>query len=688
MLGWASIGLDLGSGKCCVASVRAGAVTVLPNAHGDKTTPSFVAFTDSRSLVGSDARDQAALNPENTFYGVKTVLGRSFDKNRNNELAYIDGNEIRTREKVMMNFLPEFSITEEGSPSFKIRYKNKELMLHAEEITALLIAKMKSVAEDNLGSAVTNAVISVPVNFSNSQRQATLDAARIAGLVNVTLINSTTAAAIAYWDQHPTERDCVAVVDFGASSQSLAILSIDNGTVKVLEAYGGSTVSGNRIDFCMMRAIVTKFQEKHGKFFEESPRALVRLRTATEKLKFNLTLLTSSALQVDSLSHGIDFTTTFPRQEMEESCKSQFEILGNVLRRWAKSKNWAAVRTVVLVGGSTRIPAVEKLIAETLGKPLDHSLNKDEAVACGAALRAAELCCSTPREVEEVLSRRINFEAGAESGIIVETGARVPDDFNRPTSNGIWKRNYDHGMRIFENISENDDKIVRTIALTTIGAGQLGRSPSSGALLFTIDESGIVRIELISCGKARDIPIGGLLSDKKRAKICLGNHKMFLDDEAKLKENENAINDLETFCLYQLEKLGEKFGHDSAAFKLCKEILTWLENTPEATKQECDQKRIDLANKIYSVFNCKNLPTEPAEQEACQLDSTDTYTSNRALAQPLTKDRGRPTSLTDTRVKYEEHNLPSEPTLHELGRSQPHRKEIYIPNSTVVPKTF
>ncbi|XP_018007830.1 heat shock 70 kDa protein 1-like [Hyalella azteca] len=415
MSGAVSIGLDLGAGKCCVASVRAGAVTVLPNAHGDKTTPSFVAFTDSRSLVGSDVRDQAALSPENTFYGVKTVIGRSCKKIQKNELAYITGNEVRTGEIFMMNLLPEFLITEKGSAAFKIEYRNKELMLHAEEITALLIAKMKSVAEDDIGSPVTNAVITVPVNFSNAQRQATLDAARIAGLKNVTLINSTTAAAIAYWDQHPREKDCVAVVDFGASSLSFAILSIDNGTVKVLEAYGGLAVSGNRIDFCMMRAIVTKFQEKHGKSFEESPGALVRLRTAMEKLKFNLTLLTSYVLQVDSLSHGIDFTTTFSRQEMEESCQSQFEILGNALRRWAKLKNWVKVRTIVLVGGSTRIPTVESLIAKTLRKPLDHSLNKDEAVACGAALRAAELCCSTPREVQEVLSRRVWFEADAEN---------------------------------------------------------------------------------------------------------------------------------------------------------------------------------------------------------------------------------------------------------------------------------
>ncbi|KAA0193967.1 hypothetical protein HAZT_HAZT004015 [Hyalella azteca] len=411
MSGAASIGLDLGAGKCCVASVRAGAVTVLPNAHGDKTTPSFVAFTDSRCLVGSDARDQAALNAENTFYGVKTVLGRSYKKNRYNELAYLDGNEIWTREKCMMNFLPEFSKTEEGSPSFIIKYKKKKLKLHAEEITALLVAKMKSVAEDNLGSPVTNAVITVPVNFSNAQRQATLDAARIAGLKNVTLINSTTAAAIAFWDQHPRDDDCIAVVDFGASSLSFAIVSIENGIVKVLEAYGGSTVSGNYIDLWMMQAVVTKYQEKHGKSFEASRRALVRLRTATEKLKFNLTSHTSSSMQVDSLSHYIDFTTTFTRQEMEDSCKSQFEIIENMLRRWAKSKNWVDVRTVVLVGGSTRIPAVEKLIAETLRKPLDNSLNKDEAVACGAALRATELCCSTPREVEEVLSRRIWFEA-------------------------------------------------------------------------------------------------------------------------------------------------------------------------------------------------------------------------------------------------------------------------------------
>ncbi|XP_018007833.2 putative heat shock 70 kDa protein 7, partial [Hyalella azteca] len=249
MSGAASIGLDLGAGKCCVASVRAGAVTVLPNAHGDKTTPSFVAFTDSRSLVGSDARDQATLNPENTFYGIKTILGSNFNMPPQGKSHYFNVDNqnpqsirpLDEEDLTVLPYFPVFSTTEDGSPVFEVAYRKENVKLRPEQITALLIDKMKSEAEDHLGSEVKSSVISVPVNFSNAQRQATLDAARIAGLKDVTLINSTTAAAIAYWDHHPRDNDCIAVVDFGAGSLSLAVVSIDHKVVKVQEAFGCST---------------------------------------------------------------------------------------------------------------------------------------------------------------------------------------------------------------------------------------------------------------------------------------------------------------------------------------------------------------------------------------------------------------------------------------------------------------
>ncbi|XP_047739177.1 heat shock 70 kDa protein 2-like [Hyalella azteca] len=424
MAGAASIGLDLGAGKCCVASVRAGAVTVLPSAHGDKTTPSFVAFTDSRSLVGSDARDQAALNATNTVYGVKTVIGRRFDTNQKREPFYSNyiGTKSETRtysdeeELIVLPYLPEFSSTVDGSPVFEVEYRNEKVRLRPEEITALLIAKMKSDAEDHLGGQVTNAVITVPVNFGNAQRQATLDAASIAGLGNVRLINSTTAAAIAYWDHKPSEKDCIAVVDFGANSLNLSIVSMDNGALEVLEAFGGLTVGGNFIDMCMMQAVIKKFKDQHHQSFEASPKALMRMRTATEKMKHNLTLLTSSVIQVDSIYNDIDFTSTFTRREMEVACQNQLSSLKNTLHQLTQSKSWTKVQTVVLVGGSTRIPAVEKLITKTLGKPLDNSLNKDEALACGAALRAAEFSSSTTRKVKEILTQvylvRGRFEIG------------------------------------------------------------------------------------------------------------------------------------------------------------------------------------------------------------------------------------------------------------------------------------
>ncbi|KAA0191445.1 hypothetical protein HAZT_HAZT004041, partial [Hyalella azteca] len=626
MSGAASIGLDLGAGKCCVASVRAGAVKVLPNAYGDKTTPSFVAFTDSRSLVGRNARDQATFNAANTVYGVKTVLGRRFDKNQKRESFYSNyvGTKSERRpysdeeEVTVLPYLPVFSSTVDGLLVFEVEYRNEKVRLRPEEITALLIAKMKSDAENHLRSEVTNAVITVPVNFGNAPRQATLDAALIAGLESVTLINSTTAAAIAYWDHRPREKDCVAVVDFGANSLNLSIVSMDNGALQVQEAFGSSTVGGNFIDMCMMQTVIKKFEDQHHQSFEESPKALMRIRTATEKLKDNLTLLSSSVIQVDSMSNDIDFTSTFTRREMEVACQNQLLNLANALHQLTQSESWTKVRTVVLVGGSTRIPAVEKLIAKTLGKSLDTSLNKDEAIACGAAIRADEFSGSTTRKVEEVFTRCISYDSVLESGRIFDSGACIPAERSFQMSNDIYE--HPNGLRLYENIPTLVWKRFHHFELTTLRLRQLGLSTTTGGLLFAIDESGVLRIKLIVEGKTVDMPTRELSSDSDDMQAFLDRHKVFLDDISRMKDDEHAMDDLESFCVDQKEKLREKFGHDSAAFKLCEEILTWLEDTPEATKQQCSEKKRDLENKIDVEVYDKALPHEPQKFKSNHLD--------------------------------------------------------------------
>ncbi|XP_047739179.1 heat shock 70 kDa protein IV-like [Hyalella azteca] len=645
----ASIGLDLGAGKCCVASVRAGAVTVLPNAHGDKTTPSFVAFTDSRSLVGSDARDQAALNATNTVYGVKTVLGRRFNKNQKKESLYSNCDNQKPPKlsrlddavsRALLPYLHVFPTTEDGSPVFKVKYRNENKGLRLEEITALLISKMKSGAEDHFGSTVTNAVISVPVNFSNAQRHATLDAACIAGLKEVTLVNSTTAAATAYWDQHPRKEDCIAVIDFGASSLSLAVINLNDGVVKVQAAIGDSTIGGNFIDVCVVNAVIKRFEDKHKQTFIESPRAFLRLRSAAEKLKHNLTLLTASVLQIDSMSDNIDFTCPFTRKEMEDACRDQFANLSNALHRLVQSDGWQNVRTVVLVGGSTRIPAVERLIAKTLGKPLDHSLNKDEAVACGAALRAAELCCSTPREVEEVLSRCVWYKEGSKSKEIINFGVRIPGNFSLQTSNDIWKILTTTGINVYENVPVCVGEGYDTFKLKRIRSKQIGLSPKSGQILFKVDESGVFHIELISNQDARGVPTLGLSSDTKGMQACMNRHKIFLEDERKLKEDENAMNDLETFCIEQRKMLEDKSGSDSATLKLCESILLWLENTPKATAQNCAQKKFELEKNIRGEINDVAQLPAPNDDELSQcgtLACTNVRPNDQPLGQSITE---------------------------------------------------
>ncbi|KAF2348687.1 Heat shock protein 70 family [Trinorchestia longiramus] len=410
------IGLDLGTRKCCVAVVTDGNVAVLPDARGDKTTPSFVAFNDCRTLVGSDAKDQAVVNCANSFYGVKSFLGRTLEDKA------VDG-------KFVVDFgfpiFPPFYAGGDDAIVFQVEYRKEKLELRPEQIVALLIGKMKSIAEQSLGSDANSVVISVPGSFNTAQRQATLDAARIAGFQNTSLINSSTAAAVAYWDHNRKTDDCIAVIDFGAGSLSFAIISIRNGDIVVEEAFGDCNVGGNDIDLCMMDALVRKFNENSSDKFEKSPKCLMRLKFATEVLKHTLSLLPTARIQVDGVCGDTEMSMNFTRKEMVESCEEVLDVVQLGLTRLKRSKHWTKVRCAVLVGGSTRIPAVQDLISSELGILLDQSLNKDEAIACGAAVMGYNT--TAPSEVQEILGRRIWYQS-TEDSVIFDCETSVPDE--------------------------------------------------------------------------------------------------------------------------------------------------------------------------------------------------------------------------------------------------------------------
>ncbi|KAA0203772.1 hypothetical protein HAZT_HAZT004025 [Hyalella azteca] len=376
MSGAASIGLDLGAGKCCVASVRAGAVTVLPNAHGDKTTPSFVAFTDSRSLVGSDARDQAALNATNTVYGVKTILGRSF------------------RDPVVQNYAsysPVKVVDDGGKPVMEVEYRSGRVHVAPELVAAMQLLKMRQEAEVQVGD-IGGAVVAVPASYSNTQREALVAACQIAGLPLLDLISETTATALAYWHNRgpSVAQQTILVFDMGATKLDVSVIKICEKEITILAVCGSDLFCGNYLDQKLMEDLNDKFYDIHKIRLLDHPKATMRLKLACEELKMKLTLLKSNRIQIDNFIGDLDLDFVVTRRQFEKHI-ADHSIINTILNSVLQDAGLSTkdVDEVVVTGGSTRVPSVQLSLKKYFnGRRLNKTVNADESVACGAAVLA------------------------------------------------------------------------------------------------------------------------------------------------------------------------------------------------------------------------------------------------------------------------------------------------------------
>ncbi|GJN08293.1 hypothetical protein PR202_ga26199 [Eleusine coracana subsp. coracana] len=388
--GGRAVGIDLGTTYSCVAVWRDDRGEVIPNDQGNRLTPSCVAFTNTERLVGEAAENQAGQNPANTIFEVKRLMGRRFNDNSVQE-------DIK---------LWPFKVVagHDDRPMITVQNKGEERQFTSEEISAVILTKMKETAEVYLGTTVKNAVITVPVYFSNSQRQATMDAGAIAGLNVMQIINEPTAAAIAYGlEKMPVSNEgrMVLVFDLGGGTFDVSLLSIDPGLdidmgLFEVKAVAGDTHLG-RADFDneMVKFFLREFIRKHRKTdIRSNLRALRRLRSACERAKRILSSSTETIIEVDSLHDGIDFYTTISRSRFEELNKGLFSSCMEALEKCLRDANVdkCQVHDVVLVGGSTRIPKVQVMLHEFFdGKELCRSMNPDEAVAYGAAIEASIL---------------------------------------------------------------------------------------------------------------------------------------------------------------------------------------------------------------------------------------------------------------------------------------------------------
>ncbi|KAI5006474.1 hypothetical protein ZWY2020_033717 [Hordeum vulgare] len=390
--GGPTIGIDLGTTYSCVAVWRPmhNRVEVIANEQGNLTTPSCVAFTDGWRLIGDAALNQAAMNLANTVFDVKRLIGRHFSD------ASVQGD---------INMWP-FKVVSGSSdrPMIVVQYRGEEKQFEAEEISAMVLAKMAEIAKAYLGTEVKNAVITVPVYFNDSQRQATMDAGAIAGLGVIRIINEPTAAAIAYGlDRIPNidEARTVLIFDLGGGTLDVSIINIDPGVdidmgiFEVKATAGDTHLGGEDFNSQMVKHLVREFLLRYKKRdIRSNPRALRRLRTACERAKRMLSSTAQTTIEIDSLHDDIDFYTTISRARFEELNKELFrKCMEPVEKCLLDAKiDKSQVHDVVLVGGSTRIPMVQQLLQRLFnGKKLCRSINPDEAVAYGAAVHAAYL---------------------------------------------------------------------------------------------------------------------------------------------------------------------------------------------------------------------------------------------------------------------------------------------------------